>query len=116
MILSVKDRLLILGLKEMPRFGNILTLKIVTALMALIGFTEKEIADWEIIIKDTEDGKSNIQWNPSKVKDTDLELTPGMIKVLVESMESSQELSLDVVPLYDKLKALMPVPVPKEKK
>jgi hypothetical protein len=108
MILSVKDRLLILGLKEMPRFGNILTLKIVTALMALIGFTEKEIADWEIVFSDGEEGRSNVKWNPTKAEVVDLDLTPGMVKVLVDAMESSQELSLDVVPLYDTIKAMMP--------
>lgn len=109
---SVKDRLLILGLKEMPRFGNILTLKIVTGLMAMMGFTEKELGDWEIAFVEGEDGKSNVRWNPSKAEDTNFELTPGMVKVLVDAMETSQELSLEIVPLYDSLKAL----VPEEKK
>ncbi len=107
MKLNVTERLLILGMQEIPRFGNIVIMRLVTDLLARTAFTEKEIEEWEIVFTG-EEGKTSVRWNPSKAQVVEIEITPGMVKLMVESMERADNLSLNIVPLYDRLKALMP--------
>jgi len=107
MKLSAMERLLVLGLQEIPKFGNIITMRLVQDLFTRVSFTEKEIADWEIGFSD-QNGKGNVRWNPSKSQEVEIDITPGMVKIMVESMERAENLSINMVPLYDRMKALMP--------
>ncbi len=102
--LSVQERLLILGMQEIPRFGNLTTMRIVTDLMALVSFTEKELTEWEIQFVEA-DGKASVKWNPSVSKSAPFDITPGMIRVLTSSMEKAENLPMTIVPLYDRLRA-----------
>jgi len=111
MKLSCVDRIMILGLKNLPQFGSIITLRVVDALFKNVGFTEKEIEDWNIISKPEE---QKVSWNPSKAQDVEVDLTPGMIKILLEAMEKTEELPLQALPLYDRIKELAPCPKPSQ--
>jgi len=117
MKLTVPERLLVLGMQEIPRFGNVVTMRLVTDLFARTAFTEKEIADWKIEIKvDEQTGMSRVTWNPSLATDADIDITPGMAKILVSAIDRAENLPLAIVPLYDRLKPLVPEEPKKEPK
>jgi hypothetical protein len=109
MLLSVIDRIMILGLRTLPQFGNVITLRIVNDLLKTVGFTEEEINEWDIT---TNPDEARVTWSPSKVKEVEIDITPGMVKILVESMEKTNELPIQALPLYDRLKEMLPCPKP----
>jgi hypothetical protein len=108
MKLDVVSRLLILGLKDIPRFGNIVNMRLVADLFSRVQFTEKELGDWEVkFFFDEKTGKTNISWNHLKVEVVDIDLTVGMARIMVEAIERAQELPLGIVSVYDLLKEML---------
>jgi hypothetical protein len=109
MKLNVMERLLLLGMQEIPRFGNIVTMGVVTDMFARLQFTEKEIEEGEMQFSvDEATGKSNVRWNPTVTAPVEIDITPGMAKILVAAMEKVPEdpgLSISLVPVYRELKA-----------
>jgi hypothetical protein len=117
MKLSIPERLLILGMQDIPRAGNILTMRLVSDLLARTQFTEKELDEWDIKIQFVkETGRSNVQWNSEIPSIVEIDYTPGMIKILVETFEKSQDVPMGLLQVYDRMKALMPEEPKKEEK
>ena len=113
MKLNVTERLLILGMQEIPRFGNIVTMQIVQNLFARVSFTEKEVEEWEIVFKE-QDGKSNVRWNPSKALAAEIDITNGMAQVIFDAINKMPEAPLSIVPLYERIQDMVTIPVPEE--
>ena len=98
MELNIMERLLILNLDTLPKTGNIITLKIKQQLMSDVGFTEKEVKEFNIR---QEDG--NVFWSP-EAKPVEIEVGPEAVKLLITALESSESLNDMYIPLYDRLK------------
>ena len=110
MKLNIMERLLLLGMQEIPRIGNIVTMGIVSDFFARLQFTEEEIGKWNLeFSQDEATGKSNVKWNPSEDSAAEIDITPGMAKIIVNTMEKMPEepgLSISLVPVYRAMKAL----------
>ena len=114
MKLDIQERLAILGMQEIPRFGNLVTMRLTNDLFTRVGFTEKEIADWQISFEAKEDGKTFVRWNPEKIEVVEIDLTPGMIKILTGAIEKADGLPMSIVALYDRLRDAVPPEEPKK--
>jgi hypothetical protein len=117
MLLNVQERLLLLGLQEIPRFGNIVTMGIVSDFFSRVQFTEKEITEWKIqIMLNEKTGMSKATWDPSVASTVEINITPGMAKIATEAMERVPEqpgLSIFLVPVYRAMKAMILPEAPK---
>lgn len=113
MKLNIQERLLILGMQEIPRFGNLVTMRLITDLFARVGFTEKELKDGEITFENTPNGATSVRWAPGDVP-VEIDITPGMAKTMMVALEGAEHISIQVVPLYDRLKDMMPAEEPKK--
>ncbi len=98
MELSVMDRLLILNLDTLPKVGSIVTMKIKQQLLADVGFTEREIMDYEI----KQDG-DRVTWKPEALP-VHIEIGPEAQKMLIAALEKSESLDEWYVALYDRIK------------
>jgi len=98
MELNIVDRLLILNLDTLPRVGNILTMKCKQQLISDVGFSEDEIK--EANLKNDDEGK--VSWDKMIVKE--IEIGESALKLLIDAIEKSENVSDMYVPLYDKLK------------
>ena len=94
---SIKERLLVVNIDTLPQSGSIVTMKIKKDLMDEMGFSEKEIADYGIT---NENGQ--LKWSSSI--DKDVNIGDQGIKLLIEALEKSENLSDQFVPLYERLK------------
>lgn len=97
MELTILERLMILNLDTLPKTGSILTMKIKQKLLNDVGFTEEEIKENNI-----KSDNGNVTWSvmaPPK----EIGIGDEGIKLLIEAMDKSGNLSDNYVPLYDKL-------------
>jgi len=115
---GIAERLSLLGMQEIPRFGNIVTMGIVSDFFARMNFTVEEIEKWNIEFSTNEEtGKSNVSWAPTAPPIADIEITPGMAKIVTAAMERVPEepgLPIILVPIYREMKAMVPVEEPKK--
>jgi len=114
MKLNIQERLAILGMQEIPRFGNLVTMRLTNDLFTRVGFTEKEITDWQIAFEPREDGKTFVRWNPEKIEGVEIDLTPGMLKILTGAIERADSLPINIVALYDRMKDAIPLKEPEK--
>ena len=99
MILSVKDRILILGL--LPGKGDIITLRVIKDLMDDIGFQENEIKELSL---QTIDGTH--RWNQEAEKEKDFNIGSAALGVIaseLKKMSDAKELLIEYLDLYDKI-------------
>jgi len=99
MELSVLERLLILNLNTLPATGSIVTLKVKQQLLNDVGFSERELKDYNIRQKG-----ENVQWSPDAPL-SDIEIGEQGKKLLIDAMEKSESLTENYLFLYDRLKA-----------
>ena len=97
MDLSIRERLLLLGLDTLPQVGNILTLKIKKDIIGQLGFTEQEVKDYGIVL----DG-DKASWDFTRMDTKDIEIGEQGLSLIIEAMEKSTTLNDDYVPLYDR--------------
>ena len=83
MHLSVAERIHLLGL--LPQSGNLLTMKIVRDLRGELGFSEKELKEWEI----ANDG-DNISWN-DQVQEKDIEVGEKTHQMVADALKALDE-------------------------
>ena len=98
MTLSIKDRLMLLGV--LPREGNIATLKIVHDLRAALSFSEAEHSALGITV----DG-DQVKWDPKAVQDAEVAIGPKASNLITESLKKlsdDSKLTEDFLPLCEK--------------
>lgn len=98
MKLEVKERVILTQL--LPTETDYLTYKIVQDLRNDLGFSEKEIKDFEIR---TENGQ--LFWNPQKAKTKEVEIGDTGMKIIAEALEElnkQKKINTDNVSLYEK--------------
>ena len=97
MELDIKERLALLGL--LPERGSIVTLRVVQELRSALLFTEAEIAAFGI-----ENDGDRITWKQSPP--VEIGIGPaalGVIRDVLKQRDEKGELTLEHLPLYDKL-------------
>jgi hypothetical protein len=98
MTLSVKERILLLGI--LPKEGNIATLRIVGNLRSALSFSEEDHAKFGLRIEGDQ-----IKWDPSVEQDAEIEIGPKAFVLIgdsLKSLEADSKLGLDFVSLWDK--------------
>lgn len=103
--LSLKDRGNLLDL--LPREGNIVTLRIIRELQDKLGFSEAEIADYQITLAELgTSGKFRTTWNENGAKAIKcVKIGPQAEKIIVERLESLSEkrmLPIQWLDLYER--------------
>ncbi len=97
MKLDVGERIRLLGI--LPEKGNLLTLKIVSALRDDLSFSEKDHKDFKIVVK-----MDRITW-ADKAKKKDVKIGDQAKEIIVKSLkelDAKEELTLPDVPLWEK--------------
>lgn len=95
---TVFERLLILNLDTLPTTGNIVTMKVKKKLIDDTGFSEEELKLCNFVEKD-----GNLAWS-AEAENKEVEIGPEAIKLLIQAIEKSQNVSEAMVPLYDRLR------------
>lgn len=103
MLLTVKERILIVSI--LPKESDFVTQKIVRDLKDLVGLSETDWKNYEII--QTPEGQ--VRWNPSK--DTGAEFTLGdkaqdIIKGALKELDKQKKVTEDFISLFDKLNVI----------
>ncbi len=103
--LSLKDRGNLLDL--LPREGNIVTLRIIRDLQNKLGFSEAEIADYQITLTEIgTTGRYKTTWNEKGAKAIKtVKIGPQAEKIIVERLESLSEkkvLPIQWIDLYER--------------
>jgi hypothetical protein len=103
--LSLKDRGNLLDL--LPREGNIVTLRIIRDLQNKLGFSEAEIADYQITLTEIgTTGRYKTTWNEKGAKAIKIvKIGPQAEKIIVERLESLSEkkvLPIQWIDLYER--------------
>lgn len=97
--LTVIDRLVIPEL--LPRQGRIIEMQITQSIIDYVRFTPQEISDFEI--KDSEKGT---QWNISKAKEIEVELTKEQSDLILRGIakkDADEEATREMLGTIDKL-------------
>lgn len=98
MLLNVLDRLLILNLDTLPQSGSIITLKIKKELLSAVSFSEEDIKTYGLVAENGTVGCND--WGLEE----EIPIGKQGLKLLIEAMDKSQNLSDKYISLYDKLK------------
>ena len=102
MQLTLKERLL-LSMMLLPQQGDIVTLRVLKALKASLGFSEDELQKWNI----KQEGQI-FTWNPDlKPEDTvaEIEIGPAafnIVKAQLKKLDEEKKLTEDAIDLWDK--------------
>lgn len=98
MLLTVKERLLLLGC--LPPRGDITTIKLVNDLTNEVGLSEKEHK-----IYDVKNVDGRVTWDDKKAKPKNIELGTvirDVIRGALKDMDKKKALTADHIPLWDK--------------
>ncbi len=103
--LSLKDRVNLLEI--LPREGNIVTLRLIRELQTNIGFSEAEIAGYEIELTEIgTSGRFRTSWNEKgKTALKTIKIGPQAEKVIVERLEelnNKKILPFQMLDLYER--------------
>ncbi|MGD6807553.1 MAG: hypothetical protein ACQCN4_11410 [Candidatus Bathyarchaeia archaeon] len=103
--LSLKDRVNLLEI--LPREGNIITLRVIRELQSSIGFSEAEIADYQIeLIEVGTSGRFRTSWNErGKSASKNIKIGPKAEKIIVERLEelnNKKILPFQMLDLYER--------------
>lgn len=103
MKLNIAERLALLNV--LPMQGDIVVLRLVQDLRMALSFSEKEMEDWKINNRKVEGG-AVITWDEDfthKTKDFTIgEALGGIIRQRLSELNSQKQLSMDMIPLYEK--------------
>jgi len=100
--LSVLDRMLLPAI--LPKKGGLVTMMTTRHLLKEIDFSAEEVKNLGL----RENGEEVI-WDPKKETILEVEITPAMedlIKQALSQVDKDQNVSLDMVPLLEKIEAL----------
>ncbi|MDD4689068.1 MAG: hypothetical protein PHE51_04900 [Eubacteriales bacterium] len=98
MILTIKDRIYLLGL--LPKESNFITLKIVRKLENDLGFSEDEIKKANIRSEN-----NSIFWDEKKIDNKNIEIGEKATDIIIERLKelsNEKKLSIDMIELYEK--------------
>jgi hypothetical protein len=99
MLLTVKDRLLLLGL--FPQQGSIVNLRVIREARNELEFRPEEVEALELI-----EQAGNVRWNRDKDAAVDIQLSGpalGIAREAIRKLESEAKLTFDHIPLWEKL-------------
>jgi hypothetical protein len=88
MILSIKDRLLLLNI--LPKESNFITLRLVNDLMNSLSFTEDEIAE-ALIQEVIENGVKTVRWDREKDIKKEFEFGEQTKKIIIDQLKELDE-------------------------
>ena len=98
MILTVHDRILLLGI--LPKETNYVTLKILDDLRMNLSYTEAETKEWGIDV-DREGGQ--VSWDENGEADIPIgETATGIIVDQLRNLDKQNKLTHSLVPVYEK--------------
>ena len=98
MKLSIKDRIVLHNI--LPSEGSFVTLKIVRDLREALGFSEAEVAEFEI----RQEG-ADVHWNADKAVDKEVEIGPAAAQVIrsaLSKLDQQQKLTPDLLGVYER--------------
>ena len=96
MKLSVLERIQLLGI--LPKEGDFSTLKIVRGLQNDLGFSEEELKETELVLKDNHYG-----WKKEVEKDVQIgDKGTDIIKDSLKKLSEQKKLSIQMMDLYEK--------------
>ena len=94
--LSIYDRILLRNI--LPPTGDIITMRVLADLHKALGFTEEELAEFEIKQVD-----ERISWKNGRL--VPIEIGPKAIRIIVEALEKLNEekkITIELVSLYER--------------
>ena len=98
MILTVHDRILLLGI--LPKETNYVTLKILDDLRMNLSYTEDETKEWGI---DVDRENNQVSWDEDGEADIPIgEIATGIIVDQLRNLDKQEKLTLSLVPVYEK--------------
>ena len=98
MELSVRERLMTLGL--LPKESNFVTLKVTRDIENELSFSEKELADYEIVVN-----AGSCTWNQDKVKDKKINIGLAGLEIIrkeLKKLDDENKLTKDHLSLCEK--------------
>lgn len=99
MLLSVTDRLLLLGL--LPQQGNITMLRVIREARQSLELSADEIVAWEV----SQVGDA-VRWNQQKAADAEIPLSAaalGIARTAIRQFDTEGKLTTAHIPLWEKL-------------
>ena len=99
MILTVKERLLLLGLLQ-KKAGNIVTIRLLHDLQQDLGFSDEESAALELTSTET-----GVRWQTANEKPKEIKMGSATLAIIVESLkelDASNALTIELLDLYEK--------------